>query len=199
ARAAEARVSPAGAERPRRVHAPGESRTTATLVASLAGRLGVLPLVSGAMAVGALVSGFAALGRQVALTAQGARLRRALEAGRPGINGPALWRALRIEELAAAAAPSPVLDQLRNDLALLLAGDLDETLELMPIPPQPAGASAPDAGPPPEFLDCVLGMWAFGRELGWAVEALAAPTLEPDGTVQAGAPAAREAPGPVLR
>lgn len=192
-------MSPAPADGPRLVDAPDESRTPATLVASLAGRLGVLPLISGATAVGSLVSGFAALGREVARTAEGARLRRALEAGRPGANGPALWHALRIDELAAAAAPAPVLDQLRNDLALLLAGDLDETLELLPIPPQPAGAAAPDAGPRPEFLDCALGMWAFGRELAWAVEALAAPTLEPAGAVQAGAPAPREAPGPVLR
>ncbi len=192
-------MSPAAADRLLLVDAPDESRTTATLVASLAGRLGVLPLVSGAMAVGSLVSGFAALGRQVGLTAEGARLRRALEAGRAGVNGPTLWRTLRIEELAAAAAPSPVLDQLRNDLALLLAGDLDETLELMPIPPQPAGASAPDAGPRPEFLDCMLGMWAFGRELAWAVETLAVPTLDPPGGIEAGSAHAREAPGPVLR
>ncbi|HEX2093433.1 MAG TPA: hypothetical protein VHG28_13595 [Longimicrobiaceae bacterium] len=192
-------MSPATADRLRLVDAPDESRTTTTLVASLAGRLGVLPLVSGAMAVGSLVSGFAALGRQVGRTVEGAQLRRALEAGRPGVNGPVLWRALRLDELAASAAPSPVLDQLRNDLALLLAGDLDETLALMPIPPQPAGASVPDAGPRPEFLDCMLGMWAFGRELAWAVEALAAPTLDPAGAVETGAPPAREAPGPVLR
>ena len=120
---------------------PDESRSTATLVASLGARISMLTMISGASAVGSLMSGFAALGRAVSRTAEGARLRRALEAGRAGHNLSALWKAMRIDAWASGVAPTPVIDHLRNDLALLLAGDLDETLALLPIPGQPTGAT----------------------------------------------------------
>jgi hypothetical protein len=185
--------------RVRLVDAAGESgRTTATLLASLAARLGTLYLVSGADAVGSLAAGFAALGRAVSQTAEGARLRRALETGRPGANGDMLWSTLRIATWVSSLPPSPVLDQLRNDVALLLADDLDQALELMPIPAEPAGTRAQ---PPEEsaFVDLVLGLWAFARELTAAVEELAAPTLPSPDEVSTNAPPTSAPEGELLR
>ncbi len=166
----------APASRSRLVDLPDQSgRSTATLLASLSARLAVLHGVTGAAAVGSLVSGFAALGREVARTAEGARLRAALAAGRAGSNGALLWQELLIEEWASASSPSPILDHLRNDLALLFAGDLAETLELMPIPGEPSGVPAEDARA--TFLDCVLGLWAYSREMTRAIEAMVGPKL----------------------
>jgi len=170
--------SPA-ANRVRLIDAPnGPDRTTATLLASLEARLLTLYVISGADAIGSLVAGFAALGREVSHTAKGARLRKAIEAGRPGVNGDTLWTKLRIADWASNMPPSPVLDQLRNDLALLLADDLEATLELRPMPNQMAGVSGSPPIEPVTFVDCVLGLWAFSTELTRVVEALAAPTLE---------------------
>ncbi len=177
--------------------AAGPGRTTATLVASLAARLGTLHVVSGAQAVGSLVAGFAALGRAVAGTVAGARLKQAIEAGRAGTNGEALWSALGIDEWSAGLPPSPVLDHLRNDLALLLADDLEDTIDLLPIPGELAGTDAPDDGAGPTFADCVLGLWAFARELDGAVAAVVRETLPPAGAVVAGTGA--EPPGRLLR
>jgi hypothetical protein len=172
--------------RVRLVDAPEEAgRTTATLLASLAARLGTLFLVSGADAVGSLVAGFCALGREVGLTAEGAQLRRAIDSGRAGANGEAIWRTLNLDRWISTVPPSPVLDQLRNDLALLLAEDLIETLELMPIPGEAAGDRAP-ALADWNFSDLVLGLWAFSSELAGAVDALAEPTLPEPGEVRTG-------------
>lgn len=186
------------ATRVRLVDAPvGPGRTTATLVASLAARLATLHFVTGAQAVGSLVAGFAALGRAVAGTVEGARLKQAIDAGRAGTNGDAVWSALQIGEWTAGLPPSPVLDHLRNDLALLLADDLEDTIDLLPIPGEAAGTQAQDDDVAPTFADCVLGLWAFAREIEGAVAALVDGALPPAGAVVAGA--APEPPGPVLR
>lgn len=157
--------------------AEGPPRTTATLVASLTARLGVLHLISGADAVGSLTAGFAALGREVSRTAAGLQLRRAIESGRPGMNGNALWKILRIEQWASAMPPSSVLEQLRNDVALLLADDLEDTLQLLPIPGQSVGVQNAPELETATFVDCLLGLWAFSGELVRCVEALATPTF----------------------
>ncbi len=160
-------------------------RTTATLLASLTARLGSLYLVSGADAIGSMASGLAALGRQVAGTVEGARLGKAIEAGRAAANGDRLWSELRIEDWLSTLPPSPILDQLRNDFALLLAPDVEQTLELLPIPSEVAGSGAGHAEPV-RFVDYVIGLWAFSVEVVRAVELLAAPTLTPPGSIQAG-------------
>ena len=92
----------------------------------------------------------------------------------------------------------PVLDHLRNDMALLLATNRHETLALLPIPGEPAGTSAPAEEPPSEFLDCIVGMWEYSREMVAAVEALAEPTRS---TVTVEAPPDRPEPprGSILR
>jgi hypothetical protein len=75
-----------------------------------------------------------------------------------------------------------VLDQLRNDVALLLADDVPQTIELLPVPPEMTGARGAADVPEPAFVDFALGYWAFSREVVRAVEALAQPTLPADGT-----------------
>jgi hypothetical protein len=161
------------------IDAPDESgRSTATLIASLAARLATLYVVSGAAAVGSMISGFAAIGRNASKTAEGARLRRALECGRVAGNGEAIWTSLRIRQWASLAPPAPLLEQMRNDMALLLAPNLEETLSLLPIPGEPAGALGTSDESASEFLDCIIGMWAYSRDLVDAVEALAAPTSD---------------------
>jgi hypothetical protein len=191
-------VSPAP-QRVRLIDRPDEAgRTTATLVASLAARLGTLHVVSGSDAVGSLAAGFCALGREVGRTAEGARMRRALASGTAGANGDAVWTSLLIGRWVSSLPPTPVLDQLRNDVALLLAGDLEETLELLPIPGEPAGLSAQ---PPAEwdFVELVLGLWAFSRELVSAVDAIAEPTLPPSGEVREGVAGDEPPAGELLR
>jgi hypothetical protein len=159
----------------RLVDDPDESgRTTLTLIASLASRLATLHVVSGAAAVGSLVSGFAALGRHVARTAEGALLREAVAAGQVGRNGEAIWSALGIGAWATDLPAAPVLDHLRNDLAVVLASDLEATLKLLPIPSEPTQARSDEPDMPALFADCVVGLWAYSREMVRAVEALAA-------------------------
>jgi hypothetical protein len=148
-------------------------RTTATLVASLASRLATLYFVSGADAIASLTSGFAALGCEVSKTSAGAKLRRTLSTSPVAANGDAIWSALRIGENASGAIPTPVLDQLRNDVALLVAEDLENVIGMLPIP-----AEAPTGEPskPQEkvtFMDFILGYWAFSKETAAAIEALA--------------------------
>jgi hypothetical protein len=193
-------VSRPGREQLRLVDAAGEpGRTTATLLASLTARLATLYLVSGADAIGSLVAGYAELGREVARTAEGARLREALESGRAGTNGRALWDALRIREWASSLPPSPILDQWRNDVSLLLADDLEELLGLLPVPAETAGARGAVPTEEAELADALLGVWAFAVEAQRVIEALAAPTLPEEGLVRAGehAPAGQE--GSLLR
>jgi hypothetical protein len=161
-------------------------RSTATLLASLAGRLGTLHVVTGAMAVGSLTAGLAALGRRVAGTADGARMKAAIEAGRVGANGEAIWDSMKIGSWASQLPPAPVLDQLRNDLALLLAEDVHETLDLMPIPPEMTGMRGSEDVPPATFVDFLLGWWAFSAESLRAIELLAAPTLKAEEDLQQG-------------
>jgi hypothetical protein len=162
--------------RVRLVDSPEESgRTTTTLLASLAARLWALYLVSGADAVGSLAAGIAALGRELSQTADGARLRRRIEEGPGASNGELLWSKLRIGDWVSALAPSPVLDEIRNDLALLMAKDLGASLELMPIPGELTGIRADLQPQPVTFPDLMVGLWAYAREIGFAVEALSAP------------------------
>jgi len=179
--------------------ADGPGRTTATLVASLAARLGVLHLITGADAIGSLTAGFVQLGREVSKTAKGARLREALESGRAGTNGYALWKTLGIAKWISAMPPSPILDQMRNDVALLLTDDLEETLELLPIPGRATGIDNLPEMEPATFVDCVLGLWAFSTELVNSIEALAEPTLAHSDKITATRSPGPESNGSILR
>jgi hypothetical protein len=156
----------------------GSGRTTATMLASLAARLAALHTISGADAIGALTSGYAAVGREFAKTADGRRLFEAISRGRAGGNGEQLWNSLLIGKWATSLPPTPVLDQLRNDLALLLAPDLDAAFQLPPMPADIAGVGRTDPEPatPVHYL---LGMWVFAREVVAGIKALAAATMPP--------------------
>ncbi len=167
---------------------PDGERTAAALLGALAGRLALLRLMSGADALGSVLAGYAAVGRQAAQTADGARLRRALTRGRAAANGKALWAALGLDELAQ-RAPSPVLQDLRNDVALLLADDLEAELR---GPIRPRRGAAPPETAPVEVVDYLVGMWACSAETVRVIDAIAgltpsheavvaAPPSEPDG------------------
>ncbi|HEY8340330.1 MAG TPA: hypothetical protein VIK95_10700 [Egibacteraceae bacterium] len=178
-----------------------QPRTTAALVASLAARLAALRLVSGADAFGSMLAGYAAVGRRVAATADGARLRAALERSSAAENGRALWEALGIDDLAA-RSPSPVLDHLRNDLALLVADNLDAALDPPPAPAHGAhgdGTPGEDQEEPVTVVDYLVGMWACARETVAGIEAAAAATLPPPGAVTPGPAAPPPTDGPLLR
>jgi len=183
-------MTPASKDRVKLIDAPDESgRSTTTLIASLAARLATLYAVSGAAAVGSMVAGFAAIGREASRTADGAKLRAALARGRVASNGDALWSTLRIRQWASLVPAAPLLEQMRNDMSLLLAPNLEETLSLLPIPGEPSGATGSMEDPPVEFLDCVVGMWAYSREMTGVIEALAAPTRENGAIEKSGRPA----------
>jgi hypothetical protein len=178
-------------------------RTTASLVSSLATRLIILHYTSGVGVVGALLAGLAAAGREASKTAEGARLRRALAAGPAGRNGQALWAALRIGDAAIGLPATPVLDHIRNDLALLVADDLADCLAGTPLPPSFRGGAGAAAGAPVAevtFLDCLLGLWIQAREITRAIEAAGA--LAPPGVATAEiepGPAGDDASGRLLR
>jgi hypothetical protein len=159
----------------RLVDAPDEfGRTTASLVSSLAMRLLTLHYTSGVSVVGSLRAGVAAAGREVAKTIDGMRLKQALLASQAGKNGEMLWAALRIGDWASGLPPSPVLDHIRNDLALLLAEDLSQSLSTVPMPGE-SRALVRDVEPQPvTFIDCILGLWIHSREIVNAVELIAA-------------------------
>jgi hypothetical protein len=185
----------------RLVDRPGEQgRTTVTLLASLAARLATLTATSGSDAVGSMTAGYAALGRVASRTAEGARLRDAIERSRAGANGEAIWRELKMDTWASSLPPAAVLDQLTNDLALLAADDLEDALVLPLAPAEPYGA---DEAPRPEraeFADYLLGMWLFGRSVASAIEGLLADELaRAPIVVSATQPVAGDPPGSLLR
>jgi hypothetical protein len=168
------------ARRVQLVDVPGESRTTTTLLASLAARLGTLHFLSGSTAIGTLVAGIAAHGAQISATADGARLRKSLERSRMTSNGETLWKELRVADWMTTVPAAPVIDQMRNDFALLLAIDVHESLQLMPLP-SPTTAGRPGSGELRDettltFLDYAVGLWALARELTATIEAIAATT-----------------------
>jgi len=166
-------------------------RTTVSLLASLVARLTALRTVTGAEAVGSMMAGVAQLGREVARTADGARMRDAIEKT-VAAHGEAIWTALSLDQLAD-TLPTPILDHLRNDIALLSADDLEEILD-RPLPAASPGGNAAEAlerGDGDQvfrmFCDYLVGMWALSFEVHRAVELLVADSLTPTGTVRPGA------------
>lgn len=176
----------------------GVARTTETLLASLVVRVRTLALISGSQAVGSLVAGVAALGREAALGTEGARLRSALERSRAGSNADAIWAALHLGDLASMLPPSPVLEDLRNDVSLLAAPDVERALADLDEAAIGAGIGLVREPQRVEALDFLVGLWALGRFLGDAVELLAGRP-EPDAAPVPPADAARPEEGPLLR
>jgi hypothetical protein len=92
--------------------------------------------------------------------------------------------------------PAPVLDDLRNDLALLLADDLEPALR---SGRENASTMTTELAPaePVGFVDLMVGLWAWGRELASAVEIAAGlADLAPQVVQPAGS---GTLDGPVLR
>lgn len=175
----------------------GGARSTSDLVGSLLARAATLGVVTGGQALASLVAGLAALGREAATTtSDGARLREALLESRIAANGEALWARLGTGDALAAAPPSPILEDLRNDVALLLAHDLDAVLADIDMI-EPSEHIGPLAEP--DRADCVhliIGLWAYASEIVAVVDALTIHA-EP-GAVRAPAPSL-DHDGPVLR
>ena len=174
-------------------------RTTAALVASLTGRLTALSLVSGADVVGALAAGIAALGRQSSDTVEVARLREGLVHGRPATNAALIWQQLGIDRWLATMPASAVLDQLRNDAALLLVDDLAETFELPPLVAEPTGADRPTTPERIDPVDLLVGMWVLASDTVDLVQALADSSGLAAASVAPGRPAPVRVDGGVLR
>ena len=179
-------------------HAIGPPRTTMTLLASLVTRVSTLPLLNGAQAIGSLVSGLAAVGREVGATAEGAALRTALARSRLVANGDSLWSELHLDASTSALPPRPVFDDLRNDLALLLAPDLLDSLER--LDPAHLGAGLGLIQEPEEatFLDFAVGLWVVADEIVAVIGAMAASAPPVPGNEDRPDDAAAR-PGSVLR
>jgi hypothetical protein len=152
----------------------GPARTTRTLLASLVVRTRTLALLSGSQAVGSLVGGVAALGREASAHGEGARIRAALQRTRPGVNAEMLWSTLRLGDFASIVPPTPVLEDLRNDIALLLADDLDPALAELDALSLSAGLGLVREPQNVDVLDVLVGVWVLGRFVGDAVELLSA-------------------------
>ena len=168
-------------------------RTTAALVASLTGRLTALSLVSGADVIGALAAGVAALGRQAGETAEGRVLREGLAHGRPATNAAMIWQQLGIDRWLATMPASRVLDQLRNDVALLLVDDLAETFELPPLVAEPTGTERPETPERIDPVDLIVGMWVLAKDTVDLVQALSDSSGLAESTVVPGRPATNAA------
>lgn len=176
----------------RLIDAPDEAgRTTATLFTSLAARLIALHYTSGVSVVGSTLSGLAEAGREISRTAEGARIRRAIEKSAARENGELLWKTLRVAAWTEGMPSAPILDHVRNDLALLLAPDLAETIENVPAPPENRVHAGSRLPPDVNFMDTLMGLWVYSREIVRSVELMAATagsteTLEPGDPVHTG-------------
>ncbi|WP_298918695.1 hypothetical protein [uncultured Roseobacter sp.] len=170
-------------------------RTTASLFASLASRLITLHYTSGVSVIGSTLAGLAEAGREISKTAEGARIRRALEASAIKENGDLLWNALRVTGWTEGMPAAPVLDHIRNDLALLLADDLAETIENVPAPLENKVRQSGNVPANINFIDTLMGLWIHSREIVQSVEAMA--RLAPD--IDAVEPGDAVHSGPILR
>lgn len=170
-------------------------RTTSSALSSLLARLNTLHVISGTHALGSLVAGLASLGREASATAEGALVREALLSTRIGSNGEALWSVLGMDDASSIFPPSPVLDDLRNDLSLLVAHDLDAALVDIDLI-EPAESLGPLREPSRvECIDLVVGMWAYSTEItGIINEVVAATAVD-----RVRAPDPSDLSGPVLR
>lgn len=173
----------------------GAPRTTETLLASLVVRVRTLGLLTGAQAVGSLVAGVAAVGRDVGQGAEGRRMRRVLEQTRSGVNAETLWTALELGHLASLMPPTPVLEDLRNDIALLAADDLAQALGMLGESSLEAGIGLVREPQPFDVLDFLVGLWALGGFVTDAIELLSAADLP----VEDAADTSNSTDGPVLR
>ncbi|MEL6890873.1 MAG: hypothetical protein AAFP84_04715 [Actinomycetota bacterium] len=177
------------------VGSSADARDVDALLASLLARLRTLSVISGSQALGSIVAGLGRLGREASRTADGSRLREALRSTRVASNGEALWSRLGMDAAWSAFPPSPVLEELRNDLGLLLANDLEAALADVDLI-EPSDGLGPLREPEPlECIDLVVGMWAYSKEIVAAIDTITAQASVPEVTP----PSNGDPAGPVLR
>lgn len=180
----------------RLIDPPDENgRTTSSLFSSLASRLITLHYTSGISVIGSTLAGLAEAGREISRTAEGARIRRAIEASAARENGELLWTALRVAGWTEGLPPAPVLDHVRNDMALLLADDLGETIANVPAPLESRVHRTGAVPVAINFIDTLMGLWVHSREIVRSIEALAS-TAPSGAVVEPGDPVHE---GPILR
>lgn len=173
----------------------GAPRTTETLLASLVVRVRTLGLLTGAQAVGSLVAGVAAVGHEVSRGAEGGRRRRVLEQTRSGVNAETLWSALELGHLASLVPPTPVLEDLRNDIALLVADDLAQAVARLDESSLESGIGLVREPQPFDVLDFLVGLWALGGFVADTIELLSASSIP----VEDAGDTSDATEGPVLR
>ena len=121
--------------------------------------------------------------------------REAVLATRIASNGDALWARLGMHAAWSAFSPTPVLEDVRNDLALLLADDLSSALADIDSV-DPAERIGPLRVPEPiECVDVIIGMWAYSREIVAAVDLISAHGA----STEIRPPSFNDPTGPVLR
>jgi hypothetical protein len=152
--------------------------TTANLFSSLAARLIALHYTSGVSVVGSTLSGLAEIGAEISKTAEGARMRRAIADSAAHANGEIIWNVLCIGNWTNGMPASPVLDHVRNDLALLVARDLNEVIKNVPPPQETRLGHTVSTRRNLTFLDTLLGLWAYSREIVMSIETLAKQTSD---------------------
>jgi hypothetical protein len=178
----------------------GVPRRTATLLTALLSRSAAVSMISGAQTLASIAAGLAALGRQMGTTVEGSRVRQALANSRAGHNLDLLFSELGFGDLVAVSSPTPVLEDLHNDLALLLAPDLGDAIESAQSGAVNGTAVAPVApAQAVDPIDFLVGFWAYSRQVADSVEALVdwlAPTVP---TVTAGVGPDEPTDGRLLR
>jgi hypothetical protein len=157
-------------------HPRGQPRTTDTLLASLAARTRTLSVISGSEAIGSLLAGLGALGREVAGTAEGARLRELLLETRAVANGEAIFEALGIRRALESLPLTPIYEDIRNDFSLLASHDVASAIERLSEGAMVGSIGAVVPPEPVDFVDVLLGLWSYSRDIVAMVEAVAAGT-----------------------
>lgn len=152
----------------------GVPRQTTTLLAALLTRSATLGVISGAQTMASLAAGLAALGREASTTIEGQQLRQSIACGRVAQNLDLLFTRLGFGNLASKSPPTPMLEDFRNDLALLLSPDVADVVDAAVVGAATGTATGrlrqPVAVDP---IDFVVGLWTFSREVVAALDALA--------------------------
>jgi hypothetical protein len=157
-------------------HPTEVGRSTTTLLAAVLTRAATLSAISGAQAVASMIAGLAALGRAVAETVEGQHMRDAIDRGRLRENLDLLFGGFGLGTLASTSPPTPMLEDFFNDVALVLAPDVAESVDAALV--GVAGGSSIGvlrAAEKVDPIDFVVGLWAFSSEvattLGELIEA----------------------------
>lgn len=167
-------MSPAGASGPAPpapradfVDHPMElGRGTTTLLVGVLTRAATLSAITGAQAVASMIAGLAALGRSVAETVEGRHMRDALDRGRLLENLDLLFGRLGLGALASASPPTPMLEDFFNDVALVLAPDIAESVDAALVAAvRGSGIGMLRSPEPVDPIDFVVGLWAFSSEV----------------------------------